>query len=77
MTILQEEYASPLDPTRVFLKVYEQPDGAYLVTEERQGTTTVIATLGAFDSREAAIALARRRGAQLEERRYTRVRPAA
>jgi len=77
MTILQEEYASPLDPTRVFLKAYELPEGGTLVTEERQGTTTVIATLGAFDSREEAIARARARGAQLEERRYTLVRPAA
>jgi hypothetical protein len=77
MTILQEEYVSPVDPTRVFLKVYEQPDGTYLVTEDRQGTTTVVATLGAFDSREAALALARERGVQLEKRRYTQVRPAA
>jgi hypothetical protein len=77
MVLLHEEYESFLDPSRAVLKVYGPPAGPFLVTEERRGTTTVVATLGAFDTRDAALARARARGRELEARRYTRVSPAA
>ena len=77
MSILREEYEHPTQPSRVRLRAYEQPRGDYLVTEERQGASTVVATLGVFGSLEAARASLRERGARLEGQRYRRVEPAA
>jgi len=75
--LAEEKYESVQDPSRVVLKIYDQPDHAFLVTEDRQGTTTVVSVLGVFDTREAAAARLSARGQELEARRYHRVRPAA
>jgi hypothetical protein len=76
MRLLHQEYQHPTQVSRVGLSVFEQPEGGFLVTEERQGTTTVVKTLGLFDAREAALERAQRRESELQGQRYTRV-PAA
>jgi len=80
---LQETYQHPTQASRVRINVYEEPPmpnppgidtpttgGGFLVTEDRIGTTTVIATLGFFDRKEDAMARARRRPAELKAQRY-------
>ena len=54
------------------LVVYEQP-GGFLVTEERVGPATVVATLGSLSTRAEAAALLRRRAGQLEAQGFARV----
>ena len=90
MLILQETYEHPTQASRVRINVYEQPPmanppgidlpttaGGYLVTEDRIGTTTVVATLGFFDRKEDALARARRRADELTAQRYRPVPAAA
>ena len=77
MRILHEEYAHPTQVSTVALSAFAQPGGAYLVTEERRGTTTVFSTLGLLDTREAASARLRERADELTGQRYRRVEPAA
>ncbi len=72
MNLLSEEYRHPSQVTRVRLNVYQQPEG-FLVTEERIGSATVVATLGLVASREAAEGLVRERAASLRLQRYYRV----
>jgi hypothetical protein len=76
MRILQESFEHPTQASRVRLTVFEQPEG-YLVTEERIGTVTVVATLGLFDEREAALARVRTRVGDLQAQRYRPVASAA
>lgn len=90
MVIFQESYEHPTQASRVRINVYEQPpmpnppgidlpttDGGYLVTEDRIGTTTVVATLGFFGRKEEALARARRRIEELKAQRYRPVPAAA
>ena len=77
MRVLYEQYAHPTQASVAGLSVFAQPEGGYLVTEERRGTTAVFSTLGLFDSREAATARVRERAAELEGQRYRRIDTAA
>ena len=89
MVILSETYQHPTHVSKVRINVYEQPPGpnppgidlsttgGYLVTEERIGTTKVIATLGFFDRKEDALARARRRIEELKSQLYRPVPAAA
>lgn len=90
MLISQESYDHPTQASRVRINVYEEPPmpnppgidtettrGGFLVTEERIGTTTVIATLGFFDRQEDAVVRARRRADELKAQRYRPVSAAA
>lgn len=69
-----EEYRHPTRVDLVRLALYEQP-GGFLVTQERVGSATVIATLGSFAARADADALLRRRASQLEAQRFHPVSP--
>jgi hypothetical protein len=75
MRIFRSEYTHPSQASRVGLSVFESPEG-YLVTEDRSGPATVVATLGLFGGRDEALALAQERGLVLQEQRY-RPAPAA
>jgi len=77
MEILKEEYQSPTLASRVRLQVFEEPGLGYWVTEEWGATTRVRSTLGLFNTREEALAAARKRGQELVRRRLSPVRPAA
>ena len=90
MLIFSETYEHPVQVSKVRINVYEEPPmpnapgidtpttgGGYLVTEERIGTTKVIATLGYFDGKEDALARARTRVAQLKAQLYRPVPAAA
>jgi hypothetical protein len=90
MVILQETYEHPTQVSRVRINVYEEPPmpnppgidtpttgGGYLVTEERIGTTKVIATLGFFDRKEDALARARPRAEELKAQGYQPLSAAA
>lgn len=75
MRIFEQGLAHPTQASGVRVRVFSLPEG-HLVTEERSGTATVVATLGLFDDREAALARARGRVSELERQRY-RATPAA
>ena len=75
--LVEEKYESVQDPSRVVLKIWEEPAGTFFVTEDRQGTTTIVSMLGVYDTRDAASLRVAERGRELEARRYRRVRPAA
>ncbi|HXY41156.1 MAG TPA: hypothetical protein VEQ10_15895 [Vicinamibacteria bacterium] len=75
MTVLSEEFRHPTQVSRVRLNVYQQPQG-FLVTEERLGSATVVATLGLVGSREDALELVRERAGSLRLQRYQRVEEA-
>jgi len=88
--ILQETYEHPTQVSKARINVYEEPPmpnppgidtpttgGGYLVTEERVGTTKVIATLGFFDRKEDALARARARADELKTQLYRPVPAAA
>ena len=90
MLLARLELEHPTQSSRVALNLYEQPPaqnppgidtpserGGYLVTEERIGTTTVISSLGFFETREAAQERFRRRARELRLQRYRDVAPAA
>jgi hypothetical protein len=90
MLIFSETYEHPTQVSKVRINVYEEPPmpnppgidtpttgGGYLVTEERIGTTKVIATLGFFDRKEDALARARRRVEELKAQRYQPLSAAA
>jgi hypothetical protein len=76
LRIFDQSLAHPTQASGVRLRVFALPEG-HLVTEERTGTATVVATLGLFDGREAALARARGRAAELERQRYRILTPAA
>jgi hypothetical protein len=80
----------PTQASRLALNLYEQPpapnppgidtpseNGGFLLTEERIGTTTVISSLGFFETREAAQERLRKRAEELKLQRYRDVAPAA
>lgn len=71
MSVVTRELAHPVQRSRVRLRVYEPQTGGFLVTEERPGTATVIATLGLFDRREEALGRLEARAAELVRQRYT------
>jgi hypothetical protein len=90
MVIFSETLEHPTQVSKVRINVYEQPPtpnapgidtpttgGGYLVTEERIGTTKVIATLGFFDRKDDALARARRRADELKAQLYRPVPAAA
>jgi hypothetical protein len=90
MLLLQETFQHPTQASRVRINVYEEPPmpnppgidtpttgGGYLVTEERIGTTKVIATLGFFDRKEDALVKAQRRIEELKAQLYRPVPAAA
>jgi len=75
MRIFVRDYVhKTLSPIRV--SVFEEPRG-FLVTEDRQGTATTVATLGLYPSRDKAILRAEERGVQLLGQRYRPATPAA
>jgi hypothetical protein len=75
--VFEEEYAHPTQASRVRLKVFKQDEGGgWLVTEEWAGTTTVVKTLGLYDTREAALARALERSEQLARQRFAPARSA-
>ena len=76
MMLMQEEFEHPTQVSRARLRIFQLPEG-FLVTEERQGVTTVFSTLGLFDGRAAAEACLRGRAEQLQAQRYRRVQLAA
>ncbi len=75
--MLSREYEHPTQATRVRLQVFEAPGEGYLVTEDRIGTVTVIATLGLFETREAALDRLESRGQELVRQQYHPVAPVA
>jgi len=77
MRILHRVLAHPTQASRVSLNVFEQPQGGFLVTEDRHGSVTVVRTLGFYEAREQALAAAERRAAELEAQRYAPVAAAA
>lgn len=90
MLIFSETLAHPTQVSKVRINVYEEPPtpnspgidtpttgGGSLVTEERIGTTKVIATLGFFDRKEDALTRARRRVDELKAQLYRPVPAAA
>ena len=90
MRLMRLELEHPTQASRVALNLYEQPpapnppgidtpseNGGFLVTEERIGTTTVISSLGFFETREAAQVRLRKRAEELKLQRYRDVAPAA
>jgi hypothetical protein len=88
MLLRREEFEHPTQVSRVRLNLFEQPGSAdgpvtgmlpaekgYLLTEDRIGSNTVVATLGFFTDREEAVARFERRGQELLAQSY-RHRPA-
>jgi hypothetical protein len=87
MRIHEESLQHPTQAGTVKLNVYEMKGppsavygmdallrhGSYLVTEDRIGTTKVVATLGSFRTREEALERARRRAAELLAQHYRRL----
>ena len=70
MGVVTRELEHPTRKSRVRLRVYEPPTGGFLVTEERPGAATVIATLGLYDRREEALGRLEARAAELIRQRY-------
>ena len=91
MRIHQEEFEHPTQASRVLLNVYEQQVAkevvaaddevrgvsGFLVTEDRLGSSRVVATLGFFRTREEALARVSERGDELKSQRYRPVPSAA
>jgi hypothetical protein len=86
--LLQEVYEHPSQASRVRINVYDyQPESTvaglgprepgFMVTEDRVGTVTVVATLGFFEGREKAFEAARARARELQAQRYRPLIPAA
>lgn len=69
MKILEAAYRHPLRGDGVALRVFQR-DGGYLVMESRDGTVSVLATLGLFPGREAALDRAAGRGQELLRQGY-------
>ena len=72
MSLETRQLEHPSQASRVRLRVYEPQTGGYLLTEERQGATTVISTLGLFDRREEALGRLEARTEELLRQRYTK-----
>ncbi len=84
MRIHQEQVEHPTQGSSLFLNVYEQQVPAespaawsdtrgrtgFLVTEDRIGSSRVVATLGFFETREQAMERLRARAEQLKEQSW-------
>jgi hypothetical protein len=83
MRLYQEEFDHPTQATRARLNIYEYGPGdapavsglgperpGFLLTEDRIGAVTVVATLGFFATGEEARAAALARRRELEEQSY-------
>jgi hypothetical protein len=67
----EETLAHPmLGTARINVYEYGQPQRGWLVTEDRNGTIPVVKTIGFFDDRESALAIAHRRLEELRQQRY-------
>jgi hypothetical protein len=77
MKAFEQTLEHPTQASRVRLNVFALPEGGFLVTEDRIGAATVVATLGLFDARDAALERARSRAAELEAQRYRAIPDAA
>jgi hypothetical protein len=73
MNVYAEAFRHPTQASEVKLSLFEEPDGRFLVTESRSGTSTVIATLGTFERRQDALDFIRGRGQELGRQRYVLV----
>jgi hypothetical protein len=80
MKIRTAEFEHPTQASRLRLSVFEHPkdspvsgmpQGGFLVLEERLGASKMAATLGAFASRDEALALMDQRMAELQAQRWT------
>jgi hypothetical protein len=69
MNILEEAYRHTLRGDGITLRVFQRDSGC-LVTESRDGTVSVLATLGLFPGREAALDRAAGRGQELLRQGY-------
>jgi hypothetical protein len=76
MRILDEVYSKPSQASGVRLMVFDRPGGV-LALEEWTGPSSVIKTLGLFESRESARARVELRARELVELGFARVAPAA
>ena len=76
MKLLQEQLQHPNQGSRIYLRLFRQPEG-FLLTEEWEGSTTVYKTLGLFDTEAVAESRVRSRIHELESQRFRRVLPAA
>jgi hypothetical protein len=87
MVIEAQEFAHPTQASRVRLSVFQVaadqspveglPDEpGYLVTEDRLGAGKVVATLGFYPDREAALARLHERAQELQTQRYRPATPA-
>lgn len=74
MTPYTEEYRHPTQASAL-LSIFDTPQGGYLVTESRPGTSTVIASLGVYANRGDALARVTDRGRELAAQRFERVAP--
>lgn len=84
MKIRQHEFAHPTQASRVRLNLFRVQDdpspvyglntvrkeAPFLLTEDRVGVTTVVATLGAFATEQEADAVLQRRAVELERQSY-------
>jgi len=71
LKIFEETLAHPtLGTARINVYEYGQPQRGWLVTEDRNGTIPVVKTIGSFDDRDSALAIARRRLEELRQQRY-------
>jgi hypothetical protein len=87
MVIDAQEFEHPTQASRVRLAVFQVPadqspveglpdDPGYLVTEDRLGSGKVVATLGFYPDREAALTRLRKRAEELQGQRYRPATPA-
>jgi hypothetical protein len=71
MKIFEETLEHPtLGTARINIYELVQPASGWLVTEDRNGTIPVVKTVGLFDDRDAALAVAQRRLEELRQQRY-------
>ena len=89
MRIHSELYEHPTQASRVRLNLYDYRPGServsglgprepgFMVTEDRIGAVTVVASLGFFATREEALARVRRRAEELAAQSYRPVSAAA
>jgi hypothetical protein len=73
MRIIDEQFEHALLHTKVRLMVFDDPKSGYLVLEDWDGTNPVRKTVGAFDSKDAALAKVSAREAELDRQRFMRV----
>lgn len=72
MLVDQKIFEHPVRRGRIRVTVYAA-DAGYLVTEDRDGASRVFATLGHFESKDAALARAAERAAELDRQACRRL----